>query len=155
MDTRKKKTAVVIDTNIIFASILKTGSYTRQVLLYVTDILGLDSYTPEKTLEEIDKHLTELSKRKHLNISELRTAIDIILSGVRIVGKAEYNKYYEESEKFIEDIEDADYVALALKLRNEYDSTIILTWNKRDYKYSQLRSLNIIVETPSGIKYII
>jgi predicted nucleic acid-binding protein len=155
MDTRKEKTAIVIDTNILFASILKRGSYTRQVILYVTDILGLDSYTPEKTLEEIDKHLTELSKRKQLNINELRTSIGIILSGVKVIGKAEYSKYYEESKNFVEDPEDADYAALALKLRKEYGNVIILTWNKKDYKYSQLRNLNIIVETPSGIKHTI
>ncbi len=50
MDPEKEKrvAAVVLDTNIILASILKQGRYTRQVIVYLTDVLGIETYTPEK-----------------------------------------------------------------------------------------------------------
>ena len=47
-EKEKSKEAIVLDTNIILASILKRGSYTRQVIVYLTDVLGVETYTPEK-----------------------------------------------------------------------------------------------------------
>ncbi|MCE4603463.1 MAG: hypothetical protein F7B20_00660 [Aeropyrum sp.] len=60
-EKEKRREAVVLDTNIILASILKQGSYTSQVIIYITDILGIETYTPEKTLQEIEEHLEELA----------------------------------------------------------------------------------------------
>ncbi len=63
MDPREEETgeALVLDTNIILASILKRGSYTRQVIVYLTDIVGVKAFTPEKTMQEIKEHLGELA----------------------------------------------------------------------------------------------
>ena len=96
MDPEKEErvaAAVVLDTNIILASILKRGSYTRQVIVYLTDVLGVETYTPEKALQEIEEHLVELAKRKKIHVEELRVAVRILLLDVKIVGKQAYKDY--------------------------------------------------------------
>ncbi len=66
MDPREKEIeeALVLDTNIILASILKRGSCTRQVIVYLTDILGVKAFTPEKTMQEIKEYLGELGSKE-------------------------------------------------------------------------------------------
>gem|GEM_PF-4340348 len=46
------------------ASILKRGSYIRQVIVYLTDILGVKAFTPEKTMQEVKEYLGELALKK-------------------------------------------------------------------------------------------
>ena len=153
MDPEKEKrvAAVVLDTNIILASILKRGSYTRQVIVYLTDVLGIETYTPEKALQEIEEHLVELAKRKKIHVEELRVAVRILLLGVKIVGKQAYKDYLEIAKNCVDDPADADFAALALHLSEEYEKVILLTWNKKDYKKDCLEIYRILVNTPSSL----
>ena len=154
MDPKKEKSgeAVVLDTNIVLASILKRGSYTRQVIVYLTDVLGVETYTPEKTLQEIDEHLVELAKRKKIRVGELRVAVRILLLSVKIVGKQAYTNYLGIAKNCVEDPADADFAALALHLSEEYEKVILLTWNKKDYKDDCLETYRILVNTPSSLR---
>ncbi|MEB2837162.1 MAG: PIN domain-containing protein [Desulfurococcales archaeon] len=154
MDPEKKKRdeAVVLDTNIILASILKRGSYTRQVIVYLTDVLGVEAYTPEKTLQEIEEHLAELAKRKKIHVEELRVAVRILLLGVKVVGEQVYRDYLEVATNCVGDPADADFAALALHLAEDYERVILLTWNKKDYRGDCLETHRIVVATPSSLK---
>ena len=153
MDPEKEKSgkAVVLDTNIILASILKRGSYTRQVIVYLTDVLKIETYTPEKALQETEKHLVELAKRKKIHVEELRLAIRILLLDVKIVGKQAYKDYLEIAKNCVDDPADADFAALALHLSEEYEKVILLTWNKKDYNDDCLETYKILVTTPSSL----
>ena len=154
MDPEKEKRgeAVILDTNIILASILKRGSYTRQVIVYLTDILGVGTYTPEKALQEIEEHLVELAKRKKIHVEELRVAVRILLLGVKIVGKQAYRDYLEIAKNCVGDLADADFAALALRLAEDYERVIILTWNKKDYRGDCLETHRIVVATPFSLR---
>ena len=154
MDPEKEKRgeAVVLDTNIILASVLKRGSYTRQVIVYLTDVLGIETYTPEKALQEIEEHLVELAKRKKIRVEELMVAVRILLLGVKIVGKQAYRDYLEIAKNCVGDPADADFAALALRLAEDYERVILLTWNKKDYRGDCLETHRIVVATPSSLR---
>ena len=59
-----------------------------------------------------------------------------------------YNRYMEEAQNLVFDPGDADFAALALKLREQYGNILILTWNKKDYDQKTLKKKKIIVATP-------
>jgi len=153
MDPKPEKEgkAVVIDTNVILASILKKASYTRQILVYIMDVIGIDAYTPEKTIEEVESHLEELARRKGVNAEELSLAVKILLLTVRIVRKTEYDEYLEQAQSYTVDPDDVAFVALALALTRRYNSVILLTWNKDDYKVNDLKGYNVFIATPSEV----
>ena len=151
----KERKAVVIDTNVVFASILKKASYTRQVLVYLIDVIGIDAYTPEKTIEEIEDHLEELARRKGVNVEELSLAVKILLVTVKIVEESEYAEYLGQAQNYAVDPGDVDFVALALALARKYDFVILLTWNKDDYKENDLKGHNVFVATPSKVMQLL
>lgn len=130
---------------------MKKTSYTRQVLIYLMDVIGIDAYTPEKTIKEIESHLKELAHRKGINIEELSLAVKILLLAVKIVRKPEYEEYLEQAQNYAVDPGDVDFVALALALARKYDLVILLTWNKDDYKENDLKGHRVFVETPTEI----
>jgi predicted nucleic acid-binding protein len=151
-EEEKDSEAIVLDTNIILASVLKRGSYTRQVVIYLTDILGIKAFTPEKALQEIDEHLEELAKRKKISVEELRAAIRILLLNVNIVSKETYNAYMKKAEECVKDLADTDFAALALHLSENYEKVILLTWNKNDYNENCLKTHGVILYTPSDLR---
>ena len=151
-EEEKDREAIVLDTNIILASVLKHGSYTRQVVVYLIDILGIKAFTPEKTLQEIDEHLEELAKRKKISVEELRAAIRILLLNVNIIGKETYNAYTEKAGECVKDPADIDFAALALHLSEKYEKVILLTWNKSDYNEDCLKTYGVALYTPSDLR---
>jgi predicted nucleic acid-binding protein len=153
-EEEKDKEAIVLDTNIILASVLKHGSYTRQVVIYLTDILGIKAFTAERALQEIEEHLEELAKRKKISIEELRVAIRILLLGVNIVKKKTYKNSLERAKECVKDPADIDFAALALHLSERYERVILLTWNKDDYREDCLKVYGIAVYTPSDLKVL-
>ncbi|BAA79231.1 hypothetical protein APE_0278 [Aeropyrum pernix K1] len=151
-DEEKDGEALVLDTNIILASVLRHGSYTRQVVIYLIDVLGIKAFTSEKALHEIDEHLEELAKRKKVSVEELRAAIRILLLNVNMVEKGTYNAYMEKAGECVKDLADADFAALALHLSEKYKNVILLTWNKNDYIENCLKAYGVILYTPSDLR---
>jgi len=151
-EEKKDQEAVVLDTNVILASILKHKSYTRQVIIYFTDILGIETFVPEKALQEIEEHLEELAKRKKVKVDELKTAIKILLLNVNIIEKNMYQDSLGIVEECVKDPGDVDFAALAVHLAKRYKRIILLTWNKNDYKNECLRLYRVVVYAPSEIK---
>ncbi len=156
MDPREEEIeeALVLDTNIILASILKRGSYTRQVIVYLTDILGIKAFTPEKTMQEIREHLGELALKKKKPVDELLVAIRILLLNVEIVSRNIYEGYLRKAGECVRDPGDIDFAALALSLTEKYDEVFLLTWNISDYRGDCLEKYNVGVFTPSNLKVL-
>ncbi len=152
-EEKEEQEAVVLDTNVILASILKHKSYTRQVIIYFIDILGIETFVPEKALQEIEEHLEELAKRKKVKVNELQTAIKILLLNANIVEKNMYQDSLGIAEECVRDPGDIDFAALAVHLARRYKRIILLTWNRNDYKNECLRSYGVAVYAPSEIKY--
>ena len=151
-DEEKNSEALVLDTNIILSSVLKRASYTRQVVIYLIDILGVKAFTSEKTLQEINEHLEELAKKKKISIEELRTAIRILLLNVDVINKEAYTSLIEKAGECVEDLTDTDFAALALYLSKKYEKVFLLTWNKNDYNEDCLKTYGVLLYTPSDLR---
>ena len=143
---REKETAVVVDTNIIISSLLKEAGYTRRTLILLSELYP--TYTPRIALEEIKRHAQTLTKKKGRPWEELKALLEIVIADVEVVDPEMYNRYMEEAQDLVSDPGDADFAALALKLREQYGNILILTWNKKDYDQKGLKKKEIIVATP-------
>ena len=136
------------------ASILKRGSYIRQVIVYLTDILGVKAFTPEKTMQEVKEYLGELALKKKKPVDELLVAIRILLLNVEIVSRNIYEVYLGKAEECVRDPCDIDFAALALSLTEKYDEVFLLTWNISDYRSDCLEKYKVSVFTPSNLKVL-
>ena len=65
-----RKTAIVLDTNIIISSLIKPGGFTRRVILLLEDQAGL--YAPKTLLEELAKKTKYLARKKRVSSIEQR-----------------------------------------------------------------------------------
>ena len=142
----REKTAIVVDTNIIISSLLKETGYTRRTLILLSELYP--AYTPRSALEEIKRHAQTLTEKKGRPWEELETLLEIVIAGMEVVDPETYNRYMEEAQDLVFDPGDADFAALALKLRERYGNILILTWNKKDYDQKGLKRKKIIVATP-------
>ncbi|GBF09060.1 hypothetical protein apy_07850 [Aeropyrum pernix] len=121
------------------------------MVIYLTDILGIKAFTPEKTLQ-IDEHLEELAKRKKISVEELWATIRVLLLNLDIIGKEAYNSLMEKAGECVEDLADANFAALALYLAEKHEKVILLTWNKNDYNEDCLKAYGVILYTPSDLR---
>jgi len=103
---------LVIDANILFAALIKEG-ITIQLLLNK----DIELYSPNFVIEELDKHIEEILYKMKRDTFSFENKLLLIKQALRIVKDAEYDEFIEQAEQFVQDENDADYIALALKLR--------------------------------------
>ena len=103
---------IVIDANVLLAAILRDG-YTRRLIL----ISNNNFIIPEHIFEETKEHLDELSKRTGIsNESIWQTLQEVIkLAEITTIKKEEFQDKLKEAITITPDIDDAHYLALALK----------------------------------------
>ncbi len=102
---------LVIDANIIFASLIKEGLSAE--LLFSLD---LNLYSPEFVLEEIEKHRKEILEKTKRSKDEFEEIIQIINLIIKIIPKEDFKDHIEAAKKISHDIDDVQYLALALRL---------------------------------------
>jgi predicted nucleic acid-binding protein len=141
------KKALIIDTNVIISSMIKTTGYTRTILLTLT--ATHPSYTPEHAIREIEKHSLFLAEKKNIPVTKQRALLKILTSNIKTISEDHYKEKTQEAKNYVKDPGDTDFVALALKLRENYREIAIITWNTKDYKKQKLRKAGIRVLTPS------
>ena len=139
--------ATVLDLNVLLASILKPEGYTAATLLTL-HLKGEKLYVPDYVKEEFNAVVDDLAERKGIDPWVLKTAFQTILKMTTEAKKKSYEKHLERAKDLVRDPKDAPYVALALHLREHYKQVIILTYNKKDYKYEELQRNGITVLTP-------
>ncbi|MEB3779464.1 MAG: PIN domain-containing protein [Desulfurococcales archaeon] len=106
---------VVVDLNVLLASILKPLGYTSSHLIQLY-MKGRRLHIPAYTREEFERVAAETTRRKGLNPRTLISKFNSILNLLREVGVEEYREYIKEAEEIVNDPKDAPYVALALYL---------------------------------------
>lgn len=107
---------LVIDTNEIIAALLKAG-VTRRILFD----RRLSFLTPEYSLEELERHIGELSSRSGISEEELRLSANIIFEKIEIVPSSEYVDKIPEADRVMGSIDKGDvpFIALALAVPND------------------------------------
>ena len=143
--------ATVLDLNVLLASILKPKGPTAATLLTLY-LRGEDLYIPDYVKEEFQSIIGELVERKGLNPETLKALFQMILRLTIQVNIGSYEKYIEQAGGLVNDPKDTPYVALALYLREQYETVVILTYNKKDYKVEELAGNGIIVMTPGELR---
>lgn len=107
---------LIVDTNEIISALIK-DSFSRKILLHPK----FSFYTPDFTLDEIEKHLSLITRKSALPRRNVVLLLNTLLEKIEIV---EFNKYkhkYNEAQNIINKIDpdDVPFIALALSLPND------------------------------------
>ncbi len=107
---------LIIDANIIISALIK-DSKTREILR----INLFNLYSPEALLESLEKYREEFIERSGLSESQFDILLDSILDYIDIIKKEDYYSKLKEAIEIIGhiDIEDTNYIALALSIKND------------------------------------
>ncbi|MFQ6136240.1 MAG: PIN domain-containing protein [Candidatus Hydrothermarchaeales archaeon] len=105
---------LVIDANILFAALIKSGK-TRELLL--NDELAI--YAPEFLIEEFMENLKELEDKVGVGRRELEEVVEELItnSNIKIIPKKEIEPYILKAKEISPDPKDFVYLALALRKR--------------------------------------
>ncbi|MDO8538541.1 MAG: PIN domain-containing protein [archaeon] len=104
---------LVVDANIIFSAIIKSGN-TKFLLL----LLDNELYSPDYFFEEFEKHLQELCERTGLNEEQIKQALETLIeiAGIKFVALEKFIPERELAKEISGDPNDASYFGLAIFL---------------------------------------
>ena len=142
----RRRLAVVFDANVIIASLIKESDLNRFVAT-LTPII-YPSYYPEILRKEVLEHILVIAQKAGRSENEISIALESVLEHLREVESRELSQFIEVSIRYVEDEVDSLYVATALYLKRSFKQVVIITWNKRDFKFWQLVRHWIRVLTP-------
>ena len=142
----RRRLVVVFDANVIIASLIKESGLNRFVVT-LTPII-YPSYYPEILRKEVLEHIQVIAQKAGRPESEVSMALESVLEYLREVKSRELSQFIEVSIRYVEDEVDSLYVATALYLKRSFKQVVIITWNKRDFKFWQLVRHWIRVLTP-------
>jgi len=135
---------VVINSNILFSSLIKEEGFTRAVLLFLKDNKKLKFLMPQTVVNEFRFHIGEIARKSKLTVRDVVTSFEKLLENVERINELELEEEIKEGMKYVKDENDTPFVAVALKHKPSY----ILSYNKKDYKTEELKKLSILVVTP-------
>jgi predicted nucleic acid-binding protein len=129
---------LVVDTNIVIASILKEST-TRKIILHPL----FSFYIPEHAFVEIENHRDELTEKSGLSRHRFNQVLDGVKRKLSIVPAHEFSGHYPAALELMRNIDpdDAPFVALAMSFDNDgiwsndghfEEQNIIRVWNTRD-----------------------
>lgn len=144
---KKKAISIVVDTNVIISSLIKSEGITRAALVLLSKIPHVDLLTPKIFQQEIKRHIREISIKARLDHKMLLIFLNEITKMIKVVDENRFKKYIKEARDLVTDERDTSFVALALK----YRPSIIMTYNKTDYKEDELKLKSVKVKTPIEI----
>jgi predicted nucleic acid-binding protein len=104
----------VLDTNIIFSSLLK-DSTARKIIL--SDIFEL--FAPEFLFTEINKYKRTIITKTGLEKNNFEFLLLLLQSHVAVISFKEFSGFLNEAEELMKniDLKDAPFIALALELK--------------------------------------
>ena len=104
---------LVVDANVLMSALIATEGITYDLMF--NDRIKL--FSVEFLLEEIEKHKEEILTKSGLSENELELFLSLISSRIEFILYSEFEELVPEAEKITPDINDAEYFALALKLK--------------------------------------
>jgi predicted nucleic acid-binding protein len=134
---------IVIDSNILFSSLIKDSKIRELILNYPDKFLF-----PEFIFLEVQKHQNELLNKSGLMKHDMDKLLHILLSRVEVIPNSKLKQYRREALKIVDSIDrnDAIFFACALKYKN----SIIWSDDKKLKKQNKV----IVLNTQEMIKNI-
>ncbi len=111
---------VIIDSNIVFSTLLNTESALGQIVFHSDGIF--DFYSAQHMRTEIRKHWSKLLKISKLTDEELEKSYNTVLTKISFINEELIpHKIWEEAEKLVNgiDVDDIDFVALTKQLKGK------------------------------------
>ncbi|ASJ12919.1 PIN domain-containing protein [Thermococcus thioreducens] len=107
--------AVVVDTNVIFAALVRSEGLNRYILALYPELFPF--FYPQLVQEEITNHISEIAKKAGITPEEIEIAMEIIFEPMTPVSSSQLRHYKQEARKYVRDHADAPFVACALALK--------------------------------------
>lgn len=101
---------LVVDTNILIASLLKDGLNRKLIMQRKYELLA-----PAYMLEEIARYEEYISKKSALTIEQIQFIIESLAQNIVFLQKEEYEEFLTPAASILEDKEDAPFLAVACK----------------------------------------
>ena len=143
----EKAQSIIIDTNVIFSSLVKREGYTQAVLSILLSQKDIKILVPSTIKTEILTHIHEISKKSGLPEPLLRNFLTVILRDMKVVDEALYREDIIRAFDFVKDKKDSPFCGLAI--RNS--PSIILTYNKRHFDADKLKMIGVEVLEPKEL----
>ena len=107
---------LIVDTSVLIAALMKKSTV-RELLLNPL----FEFYVPEYCIEEIERHVGEISERSGLSVENVYLLLGVLLASVQVVPAERFSKRIKEAEKIMEkiDMDDVPFIALALSFPND------------------------------------
>jgi len=107
---------LIADTNVLISALVKKSTV-RGLLLNPL----FEFYVPEHCIEEIERHVGEISERSGLSVENVFLLLGVLLASVQVVPAEGVVKKYKEAEKIMGKIDrdDVPFIALALSFPND------------------------------------
>ena len=129
---------IVVDTNIVFSTILNSQSWIGQILLYFDK--NVKFYSPRYLQTEIQKHKQKIRKYTSLSDSEIDEIIDTLYTKINFISEEFIPKEVlivaDELTRDV-DYDDVMFVALAIHLRCKLwtgDKILMNTLTQKGFK---------------------
>ncbi len=111
-EKEEEKMKLVVDTNILI-SFFWGGSFTKHLL----ENTSFKFFSPELALEELKKYSKLIIKKTNITKKEFNNRLTKLKSIVNFIPKDEFNEFSDIAQQILQDKDDADFLALALKLK--------------------------------------
>jgi len=107
---------LIVDTSVLIAALMKKSTV-RELLLNPL----FEFYVPEYCIEEIERHVGEISERSGLSVENVYLLLGVLLASVQVVPAERFSKRIKEAEKVMDktDMDDVPFIALALSFPND------------------------------------
>jgi len=107
---------LIVDTNVLISALVKKSTV-RGLLLNPL----FEFYVPEHCIEEIERHVGEISERSGFSVENVYLLLGVLLTSVQVVPAERVVKKYKEAEKIMGKIDrdDVPFLALALSFPND------------------------------------
>ncbi|ODS39441.1 MAG: hypothetical protein A7316_05500 [Candidatus Altiarchaeales archaeon WOR_SM1_86-2] len=103
--------SIIVDANKVMASFITEG--------IVHDTLFSGKFipiAPEKLLEEVKKHKGDIAKKSGMNLSDVESAIELLLPDFKVFSRDMYLDRLKEAKGLSPHLKDVEYFALSLSI---------------------------------------
>jgi len=141
----KEIKSIIIDTNVLFSSLVKEEGYTQAILSILLSQKDIKILVPNSIKDEIALHIHEISRKSGLPVKVVGELVGKFFKYADVVREEYFSEEIIDALELVSDKYDAPFAGLALK----NSPSIILTYNKRHFREEKLNERKVKTLTPS------
>lgn len=107
------KMELIIDANILMSALIATEGKTYDLIF--NDRINL--FAPEFLMNEFEKYKDEILKKSGLDEADFELFSALVGSRIEFISKEEFKRFISKAESITPDLNDTEYIALALKIK--------------------------------------